>query len=107
MQSLTEQPCSFSRTPNWRLCPLFLLAVLGTSACLYAKPRVSGAPSCCAVQTLVVMEFLVANGSERCIDELRENMYQIQVLFVMNKNDNEYNNNNNNNSDTSYSIIDR
>lgn len=31
-------------------------------------------------QSLTVLEFLVANGAERIIDELREQAYQIQVV---------------------------
>ena len=30
-------------------------------------------------QALVLMEFLVANGSERTIDDLRDHMFQLQV----------------------------
>ncbi len=32
-----------------------------------------------ACQSLTVMEYLIANGAERVIDELREQAYQIQV----------------------------
>jgi hypothetical protein len=33
----------------------------------------------CLCQSLTVLEYLVANGSERVIDELREHTYHIQV----------------------------
>lgn len=33
----------------------------------------------CVSQSLTVLEFLVANGAERIIDELREHAYQVQV----------------------------
>lgn len=36
---------------------------------------------CCDWQALTVLEFLVANGAERVIDELQEHTYQIQVHF--------------------------
>ena len=32
-------------------------------------------------QALVLMEFLVANGSERTIDDLRDHMFQLQVTL--------------------------
>ena len=37
---------------------------------------------CLIWQALTVLEFLVANGAERVIDELQEHTYQIQVEFL-------------------------
>lgn len=32
-------------------------------------------------QALIILEYLVAHGSERVIDEIREHAYQISVTF--------------------------
>jgi hypothetical protein len=36
---------------------------------------------CVGFQALTVLEYLVAHGSERAIDEIREHSYQITVIF--------------------------
>ena len=36
---------------------------------------------CVGFQALTVLEYLVAHGSERVIDEIREHSYQISVIF--------------------------
>lgn len=36
---------------------------------------------CFLLQALTVLEYLVANGTERVIDEIREHAYQISVNF--------------------------
>jgi len=42
-------------------------------------PLDSDSVVCCVWQALTVLEYLVANGAERVIDELLEHTYQIQV----------------------------
>lgn len=38
--------------------------------------------TCCVFQALTVLDYMVAHGSERVIDEIREHAYQISVVSI-------------------------